>query len=980
MVNIHQALNRVGAKKPRRFGKIDLSQCYWQFWLWWWCQQFTTFCTFLGNFKFTRVTMGLKCAGNFVQRTMTTIILLGLVYLICEVYMDDVLVYGETDHDFLQNLRSVFDRFRKYRIVIKPDKCQLGLAEIEFVGHTISSEGVTFSREKIQEVVEFRKPTELKDLRSFVGLVNYLRDNVRGCSLLLDPLMQMVTAATNRRDKTVVWTEQGERAFCQIKQAVNDLPVLWFLRDEYPIYLYTDASERGIGGYLYQWAEDHQVPIRFFSKAFSGAQRNWSAVEKECYALVASVKKFEDLLNGVPFIIRTDHRNLKYLNITGSPKVARWKLELGRFDCVIEHVPGVDNVMADYLSRNFPPLVRGTTPEMILGNVVEPLYTVEQARVLETYHGTLAGHFGARRTYTRMSANGVKWPNLKDIVVQYVRNCPCCQRMTCLESAITATSFHTFALRPWEKVCIDTIGPFEADALGNTYMTAIIDAMSRAIQLYPTKDNDGASAAQALDLCGMRFGYPQVISSDRGREFVNELIAALTKLRGVDHSLTCAYSKEEAGLIERSNKETVRHLSNIIFDRRIKGAWSDARVIGHVEQLMNNSPNRNTGLAPYRILFGAAYNPEQGLLPAQADVRPVVESMRNPSYRAYIDKLLKEQWDIIDAANRSQLAASEKRITRRYKTIVEQQQAVDKKIVKKSARRARHKTPEEIDESFILVAPNNPGRGLPSVVSNPQDPKWVRLGPRKWVQEQLRVDTQEPTSSSSTPEAVTVDDVEAPDGEETHETRWHDLVNFTCYKEGDLVLRNYPANLLRRKPSKLHPFWQGPYRVDKRAGDHYDLRNLVTHELEPVVHVSRLKPFEYDARIVDPIQVASNNTDDEFLVEAVLDHRVVGTDPIELQWEVKWAGEEETTWASTRSIEKVEQFHQYCRGNPKLIRYIPHQFREQYGLLRRQRKPVVLNERAELEGEISVSRVLDPSPRLIRVTRRQKGALVHDDE
>jgi hypothetical protein len=171
-------VERVGRRKPKYFGNMDLTAGYHQFSLAKNAQIFSAFICFLGIFQWCRVPMGLKGAGSHFQRQMATVVLVGLVSIVCELYLDDVLVYGETEAEFAKNLRSVFMRFRKHKILLKPKKCAFGMTKIEFVGHTISEEGVSFSREKLQEVLDFPRPVTQQQLRQLIGLANYYHDHV----------------------------------------------------------------------------------------------------------------------------------------------------------------------------------------------------------------------------------------------------------------------------------------------------------------------------------------------------------------------------------------------------------------------------------------------------------------------------------------------------------------------------------------------------------------------------------------------------------------------------------------------------------------------------------------------------------------------------------------------------------------------------------------------------------------------------------
>ena len=315
-------IDRIGALRMKIFGSVDLTSGYHQFpidvssaWM-------TSFITFMGIYQWNRVPMGIKPAANYFQMTMTQHILEGLIYDICEVYIDDVLIFGKDEDEYIKNMRSVFQRLKDRKVTINPDKCIFGADEIEFVGHVLDKDGATFSRTKFDSVIEFIKPTNLKELRSFIGLVNYFRDHIQDHSVVTRPMQQMIVEGDKgpkvrlpgqKPMKHIIWTAEAERSYELIKERINNCPKLFFTKEDLPIYLHTDASDYAIGAYLFQVKDDKEVPIRFLSKTLAGAQLRWSTIEKECFAIFIALKKFADLLLGIPFILRTDHRNFSIL-------------------------------------------------------------------------------------------------------------------------------------------------------------------------------------------------------------------------------------------------------------------------------------------------------------------------------------------------------------------------------------------------------------------------------------------------------------------------------------------------------------------------------------------------------------------------------------------------------------------------------------------------------------------------------------------
>ena len=136
--------------------------------------------------------MGLKGAGPYFQRSMSSKVLAGLVYRICELYIDDdVLIHGATESDFIANVRKVFERLREHNVAVNPRKTKLGLPQVEYVGHLVTADGISFTEEKRLKILDFPKPTNEKQIQMFIGLANYFRDHVPNMTEIIKPLRDM---------------------------------------------------------------------------------------------------------------------------------------------------------------------------------------------------------------------------------------------------------------------------------------------------------------------------------------------------------------------------------------------------------------------------------------------------------------------------------------------------------------------------------------------------------------------------------------------------------------------------------------------------------------------------------------------------------------------------------------------------------------------------------------------------------------------
>lgn len=188
---ISSTLKSIGSHRPKYFAIIDLTSGYHQMPLHKDGRQFSSFITERGLYQFTRVAFGLKSAPAYFPYTMSIVILRELIGKSCEVYLDDIIIYGNTQATFLSNVEAVLLRLRKAGLLAKPDKTRIGLSKIEYVGHIIDEHGITFSKVKLEKVINFPKPTSIKAMRSFLGLAKYFRDHIRGYASLSQPLNEI---------------------------------------------------------------------------------------------------------------------------------------------------------------------------------------------------------------------------------------------------------------------------------------------------------------------------------------------------------------------------------------------------------------------------------------------------------------------------------------------------------------------------------------------------------------------------------------------------------------------------------------------------------------------------------------------------------------------------------------------------------------------------------------------------------------------
>jgi hypothetical protein len=231
---------------------------------------------------------------------------------------------------------------------------------------------------------------------------------------------------------------------------------------------------------------------------------------------------------------------------------------------------------------------------------------IDAYKVINKVHNTQVGHFGVDNTINKIKQQGLYWSSIRADVTQFIRRCPCCQAMSHLKLGIQTHPYVVSAYNPMDRLNIDAIGPLPESEDGNKYIIVIIDCFTRFTQLYPAKAADAESASRALNQHIGIYGIPCEILTDNGSQFNNQVMENLSKLHCYKHNFIQAYSHEENAIVERANKEVMRHLRNIIYETRLFPKWT--HYLPMVQRIMNSQVHSSIGTSPGQLLFGNAIN------------------------------------------------------------------------------------------------------------------------------------------------------------------------------------------------------------------------------------------------------------------------------------------------------------------------------------------------------------------------------------
>jgi transposase InsO family protein len=329
------------------FSTLDLASGYYQVENTDKARELSAFTSRKGLFEWSVMPFGLCNAPATFSRLMDRV-LTGLQWQICLVYLDDIIIFSHSPSEMLDRLKTVFERLRNAKLLLKPSKCHLFKKKVQYLGHIISKEGIATDPEKVERVKNWPVPRNIHEVRAFTGFANYYRRFVPDFASIAKPLYDLT-------DKNVPfnWTNVSQKAFDTLRIKLITAPILSFPQEDGLLILDTDASAVGVGCVLSQMQNGVESVLAYGSKCLSKEEKNYCTTRLELLAIVTFTNQFRHYLLGRKFLVRTDHNSLRWLvHMKGAEgQLARWFEKLAEFDFTIIHRAGKDHVNADALSR-----------------------------------------------------------------------------------------------------------------------------------------------------------------------------------------------------------------------------------------------------------------------------------------------------------------------------------------------------------------------------------------------------------------------------------------------------------------------------------------------------------------------------------------------------------------------------------------------------------------------------------------------------
>ena len=496
----------------------------------------------------------------------------------CVIYLDDILIFSENKGEHTKHVKQILAKLQEAKLYAKLSKCQFSVKKTEFLGYIIEPGEITTDPRKVQAIVEWDTPRNIKDVQSFLGFANFYRRFMKEYSRIVEPLTSLT-----HKDKKFIWNPEAQKAFEELKQRFTESPILAFFDPEKEVVIETDASDHTIAGVISQPDDQGRLrPLAFSSKKLGPAECNYQIYEKELLAIVIALKEWRQYVEGNKKTVKviTDHRNLEYFQTAklNNRRQARWSMELQRLDFKIHFRAGKQSGKPDALTRlpgEEPIKTQGfIVPRDRINTQVQQVKTrgyydeirqdiqigrhqrleileceqrnhkifykgrqliapdpKEFTEIITRHHDHIAaGHLGRAKTLEKIKQSYV-WEGMRRDIDQYVDNCETCQRTKPRrDKAFGLLNPLPVPNGIWKSITLDYITGLPENQVQNAILV-VVDRLSKmAHYIATTKEiNAQETAKLLLHHVWKHHGTPKEVIPDREPQFDSQVWKQLCK-------------------------------------------------------------------------------------------------------------------------------------------------------------------------------------------------------------------------------------------------------------------------------------------------------------------------------------------------------------------------------------------------------------------------------------------------------------------
>jgi hypothetical protein len=456
----------------------------------------------------------------------------GLIGRFCYVYVDDILVIGETENEHDDAFKEVSKRLIRYGLIVNQKKVEYKVKKIKFLGHIIEHNKISLDIEKEESIRNMRSPQSKQEVQQFMGIINYYRKFINKCADKSEELLKFL-----RKDVIFEWNEKEEKAFQCLKAELMSQKILRQPDFKREFILDTDASNTGIGAVLSQEFSDGEHPVIYLSRRLRDAELNYSITEKELLAAMWAMEQLHYYLYGRRFVLRTDHKAILAYNAKGevsSRRIERWYFRLQNYSFDVKYRKGEEQGNADALSR------------CCLLESARNFLDSEVVEIIQRTHRELI-HRGSKCTLQRIIevyGNITSLEKVKNVL----SNCLKCKEFR--PRNYSGIKFHE-AFEVGDKVAIDFLGPIQ-----DHYILTGIDYFSRKGFAKALKTREAKKIIEFIKAVNSSIKIRTLIC-DNAKEFFSSDLKKWAAENEISIHYTTPYHHHSNGRVERFNR-TIR--------------------------------------------------------------------------------------------------------------------------------------------------------------------------------------------------------------------------------------------------------------------------------------------------------------------------------------------------------------------------------------------------------------------------------------
>ena len=677
------------------FTTLDLQSGYWQIEVEEVDKQKTAFSTGNDLWEFNVLPFGLTGAPATFQRCMNFILMDSTNAM---VYIDDIIIFSNSFEQHLEDIQDVMERLQLAGLKIKPTKCEFAKKSVRFLGHIVSAKGIQPDPANTEKIRNFPVPKTVKNIQQFLGLVGYYRRFIQNFARIAAPLNELVKkdkdfkwTSTQQKAFEIL----RDKLLCPpiLRYPMLDQPFI-LMTDASGIAL------GAILGQKHKDEKDHVIAyasrsLKKHEKGYSVIEQEALAIifaikQFRHYLYGQKIILYTD---HKPLVWLMTHKDT-------SSRLIRWALQLQEFDIEFKYKVGKANSNADCMSRLEISEMEESTLEVTVMTILKEVHEEDDIKeaqngdacckkikaymegakpkealseywkknkdnfeirkkvlyfhdstydaivlpsrlregiMLEYHDGALGGHLSARKSLKRIR-DKYYWPDMEKDIINWCKSCQICQtRKGTGRQPKAPLKPMPVVLAPMEQVAMDVVGPLPLTLQGNKYILVFSDYFTKWPEAYPMADQKAETIAQIfVEKIVYRYGVPRKLLTDRGTNFMSNLLVDISKIFQITRIHTSPYHPQTDGLVERFNQTLLRMLACYTSENQTD--WDL-----HIPSCLfayRNAVHTSTGETPFYLMYL-----RDSHMPSDIKwEKPITQYLDISDYKAVMLERLEKAW------------------------------------------------------------------------------------------------------------------------------------------------------------------------------------------------------------------------------------------------------------------------------------------------------------------------------------------------